>query len=125
MTTSNELMHAGSGTLDGVPERHRSPLMSAGWLLVAAEVYLLMAGELALQSESMLAPPLLLVAVWDHWLPLSTIVAIVCFGEFVWRRTSASRIVLALAVLVAVAGEIIEIPNDASAAKQPTAERLE
>lgn len=105
--------------------KHASPLLSAGWLLVIGEVYLLFAGEIALQTGEIIAPPLLLVGVWDHWLPLATVISIVCFIEFLWRRSTAARIVLALAVLIAVVGEVVELPNDASAARQPQSERVE
>jgi len=66
---------------------HILRLVTIGRVLLVLELYLLIASRLALASNALIAPPVLVFLALDQWLPLSLVVALVCAAEFLWRRT--------------------------------------
>jgi hypothetical protein len=81
------------------------PLLSVGRFLLLVEIYLLIATVMALTSDALIAPPMLIFAVLHHWLAVATFAALVCGLEFLWRRNWVTGAVLVIAVVLAVGGE--------------------
>ncbi len=80
-------------------------LLSVGRFLLLVEVYLLIATAMALTSDALVAPPMLIFAVLHHWLAVATFAAFVCGVEFLWRRNWMTGAVLVISVVLAVGGE--------------------
>ncbi len=60
---------------------------------------------MALTSDALIAPPILIFLVLHDWLAVAIFAAFVCGVEFLWRRNWITGSVLVIAVVLTVGGE--------------------
>ena len=80
-------------------------IVTPGRLLLLFEIYLCVATQTAVQSDTFIAPPLVIFMILRHWMSLSILVAFICGSEFLWHRNWLTALVLVLSVIVAGVGE--------------------
>jgi hypothetical protein len=97
-----------SDTISGNRAVRPRRLLTLGRFLFLFKIYLFVATQVALSSDTFIAPPLLIFFMLHHWLWLFIAVAFICSCEFVWRRTWLTGLILFLKVIAAGVGYALQ-----------------
>ncbi|HXA17021.1 MAG TPA: hypothetical protein VN380_08520 [Thermoanaerobaculia bacterium] len=95
--------------VEAISEAGSHRIVTPGRLLLLLETYLLVATQVAIQSETFIAPPMVIFTLLHHWMWLSIPVAFICACEFFWRRRWRTALVLFLSIIVAGVGNALLI----------------
>ena len=93
-----------SDTISGNRAARPHRLLTLGRVLFLFEIYLYVATQVALSSDTFIAPPLLIFFMMHHWMGLFITVAFICICEFWWRPTWLTGLILSLMVIAAGVG---------------------
>jgi uncharacterized membrane protein len=93
-----------SDTISGNRAARRRHALTLGRVLFLFEIYLFVATQGALSSDTFIAPPMLIFFMLHHWMALFLTVAFICSCEFCWRPTWLTGLILFLMVIAAGVG---------------------
>ncbi len=83
--------------------KSRPRIVTLGRLLVVFEIYLAVAARFAFERDVVIAPPVLIFAIVDHWFQIGLITLVVCGIELAYFRTRVAAAVFVFAVVFAAA----------------------